>query len=164
MCRTSKLHGNLYPQLVQILRAAVRRRAPFQVPKASRCAYERRRLVCRFSNAGYDNAIHGLMRPAFEKRQGTKSREVREKRCRGRYGDLMSAPASMAGATPARGDLRVCTQASLGAENWLSGDAQSASTGARRIDRRDWAERDRRWGAASGSELERRNAHWRSAS
>jgi hypothetical protein len=122
------------------------------------------RLVCRLSNAGYDNAIHGLMRPAFEKRQGTKSREVREKRCRGRYGDLMSAPASMAGATPARGDLRVCTQASLGAENWLSGDAQSASTGARRIDRRDWAERDRRWGAASGSELERRNAHWRSAS
>ncbi len=33
-------------------------------------------LLCRFSNAGYDNAIHGLMRPAFEKRQGTKSREV----------------------------------------------------------------------------------------
>jgi hypothetical protein len=44
-------------------------------------------LLCRFSNAGYDDAIHGLMRPAFEKRQGTKSREVREKRCRGRYGD-----------------------------------------------------------------------------
>jgi hypothetical protein len=88
------------------------------------------RLLCRFSNAGYDDAIPGLMRPAFEKRQGTKSREVREKRCSGRYGDLMSAPASMAGATPARGDLRVCTQASLGAGNWLSADAQSASTGA----------------------------------
>ena len=84
--------------------------------------------VCRFSNAGYEDAIHGLMWPAFEKRQGTKSREVREKRCRGRYGDLMLAPGSMAGATPARGDLRVCTQASLGAEHWLSGDAQSAAT------------------------------------
>ena len=36
-----------------------------------------------------DEAIHALMRPATEKRQGTKSREVGQRRCSGRYGDLM---------------------------------------------------------------------------
>jgi hypothetical protein len=35
-----------------------------------------------------DEAIHALRRPASEKRQGTKSREVGHRRCRGRYGDL----------------------------------------------------------------------------
>ncbi len=60
-------------------------------------------------------AIHALMRPATEKRQGTKSREVVELRCSGRYGGLMSAPASMAAATLARRDVCVCRQAGLGA-------------------------------------------------
>ena len=32
--------------------------------------------------------IDALGRPASEKRQGTKSREVGHRRCRGRYGDL----------------------------------------------------------------------------
>jgi len=36
-----------------------------------------------------DDAICALMRPATEKRQGTKSREVGQRRCSGRYGDLM---------------------------------------------------------------------------
>ena len=36
----------------------------------------------------HDDAIHALRRPASEKRQGTKSREVGHRRCRGRYGDL----------------------------------------------------------------------------
>src|SRR5258708_22634833 len=36
----------------------------------------------------HDEAIHALRRPASEKRQGTKSREVGHRRCRGRYGDL----------------------------------------------------------------------------
>jgi hypothetical protein len=36
-----------------------------------------------------DEAIHALMRPATEKRQGTKSREVGQRRCSGCYGDLM---------------------------------------------------------------------------
>jgi len=56
----------------------------------------------------HDEAIRALMRPATEKRQGTKSREVGQWRCGGRYGDLMSAPASMAGATLARRELGVC--------------------------------------------------------
>ncbi len=33
-------------------------------------------LLCRFSDAGNDEALHTLMRPASEKRQGTKSRRV----------------------------------------------------------------------------------------
>ena len=36
----------------------------------------------------HDEAIHALRRPASEKRQGTKSREVGHRWCRGRYGDL----------------------------------------------------------------------------
>jgi hypothetical protein len=32
--------------------------------------------MCRFSDAGNDGAIGALMRPASEKRQGTKSRTV----------------------------------------------------------------------------------------
>ena len=34
------------------------------------------RFLCRFSDAGNDEAIDALMRPAAEKRQGTKSRKV----------------------------------------------------------------------------------------
>ena len=39
-----------------------------------------------FERRGYETSA--LMRPAFEKRQGTKSRAVGHRRCRGRYGDL----------------------------------------------------------------------------
>lgn len=35
-------------------------------------------------SARHDEAIHALRRPASEKRQGTKSREVGHRRCRGR--------------------------------------------------------------------------------
>ena len=49
--------------------------------------------------------IGAPLRPATEKRQGTKSREVGHWRRNGRYGDLMSAPLSMVGATRARGDV-----------------------------------------------------------
>ena len=48
-------------------------------------------LLCRFSDAGDDEARHTLGRAASEKRQGTKSREVRHDRCRGLYGDLAAA-------------------------------------------------------------------------
>jgi hypothetical protein len=41
-----------------------------------------------FSDAGYVDASHALVRPASEKRQGTKSRLVRHRRCGGLYGDL----------------------------------------------------------------------------
>jgi hypothetical protein len=40
-----------------------------------------------FRTPGWD-AIHALRRPASEKRQGRKSREVAHWRCRGCYGDL----------------------------------------------------------------------------
>jgi hypothetical protein len=44
--------------------------------------------MCRFSDAGNDEARYKLGRPASEKRQDTKSREVGHRRCRGLYGDL----------------------------------------------------------------------------
>lgn len=46
--------------------------------------------------------IHALMRPAIEKRRGTKSGEVGQRRCSEHYGDLMFALAAVAGATLAR--------------------------------------------------------------
>jgi len=45
-------------------------------------------LLCRFSDAGNGATIDGLDRPASEKRQGRKSRDVRQRQCSGRYGDL----------------------------------------------------------------------------
>jgi hypothetical protein len=45
-----------------------------------------------FSDAGNDVTFHALMRPASEKRQGTKSREVGQRWCSERYGDYMLAP------------------------------------------------------------------------
>src|SRR5258708_38248048 len=42
--------------------------------------------VCRFSAAGNDEPLHALWRPAAEKRQGTKSRAMVQRRCRRRYG------------------------------------------------------------------------------
>ena len=40
----------------------------------------------------HDEPFHALWRPASKKRQGTKSREVGHRRCRGRYGDLAAVP------------------------------------------------------------------------
>ena len=40
------------------------------------------------SDAGIDKVSHTPVRPASEKRQGTKSREVGHRRCRELYGDL----------------------------------------------------------------------------
>ena len=45
-------------------------------------------FLCRFSAAGNDEPLHALWRPAAEKRQGTKSRAMVQRRCRRRYGDL----------------------------------------------------------------------------
>ena len=49
-------------------------------------------LCVGFSDAGNDVTLHALMRPASEKRQGTKSREVGQRWCSERYGDYMLAP------------------------------------------------------------------------
>jgi hypothetical protein len=48
-------------------------------------------LPVQVSDAGHDETLHALMRPASEKRQGTKSREWGTRRRCGRYGDLTSA-------------------------------------------------------------------------
>ncbi len=61
-----------------------------------------------------DEAIPALMRPAAEKRQGTKSREVGTGLGSERYGDLMLAPTSMVKPTLAGCDLHVCMQARSG--------------------------------------------------
>jgi hypothetical protein len=50
-----------------------------------------RRLLCRFSDAGDDEASQQARMPASEKRQGTKSRGSGHRRCRGLYGDLATA-------------------------------------------------------------------------
>src|SRR3954447_12441386 len=46
------------------------------------------RAVAIGSAAGNDEPLHALWRPAAEKRQGTKSRAMVQRRCRRRYGDL----------------------------------------------------------------------------
>src|SRR6266478_7370397 len=58
-----------------------------------------------------------MRRPAAEKRQGTKSREVWQRWCNGRYGDLMAAPISMLDVTPTGRGRGICTQARLEAWN-----------------------------------------------
>jgi hypothetical protein len=53
-------------------------------------------------------SIHALRRPAAEKRQGTKSREVEHRQCSGRYGDLVLAPSAGMDVMPAECSRRVC--------------------------------------------------------
>ena len=53
-------------------------------------------------------SIHALRRPAAEKRQGTKSREVEHRRGSGRYGDLMLAPSSGVDLMSAECGRRIC--------------------------------------------------------
>jgi len=48
-------------------------------------------LLCRFSDAGDDDRLRTLKRPAFEKRQGRKSRSVVRRRFGWLYGDLAGA-------------------------------------------------------------------------
>ena len=48
-------------------------------------------LVCRFSDAGDDDRLCTLKRPAFRKRQGRKSRSVVRRRFGWLYGDLAGA-------------------------------------------------------------------------
>ena len=49
------------------------------------------RICVGFSDAGNDVTLHALMRPASEKRQGTKSRSVVHRRRGGRYRELTDA-------------------------------------------------------------------------
>jgi len=72
-------------------------------------------VVCRFLDAGNNEALGTLSCQASKKRQGTKSREVGPRQGSG-YGDLMSAPTLMVGATLPGSD-RMCGQARWGACN-----------------------------------------------
>jgi len=64
-------------------------------------------------DAGNDETVLALRRPASKKRQGTKSREVGERLSSERYGDLILAPAVMVGTMLAQGDLDGYAQRSL---------------------------------------------------
>ena len=55
---------------------------------AQRAIAQRFSAIVQVFGCRHDDAIHALRRPASEKRQGTKSREVGHRRCRGRYGEL----------------------------------------------------------------------------
>jgi hypothetical protein len=54
--------------------------------------------VCRFLDAGNDEWLLALGRPASKKRQGTKSREVGHRLSSEHYGDLILTQAVMVGA------------------------------------------------------------------
>ena len=61
--------------------------------KKARCIFcnAKCRLLCYVLGRRNDVTLHALMRPAFEKRQGTKSRSVVHRRCGGRYRELTDA-------------------------------------------------------------------------
>jgi hypothetical protein len=67
------------------------------------------RQLCRFLDAGNNEAVGTLSCQASKKRQGTKSREVGHRLGSERYGDLMSVPSLMVGATLAGSDRDVWT-------------------------------------------------------
>ena len=65
--------------------------------------------MCRFLDAGNNETLGALSEHASKKRQGTKSREVGPRLGSERYGDLMSTPRLMAGATLPGSDRDVWT-------------------------------------------------------
>ena len=80
-------------------------------------ACRRNPLMCRFLDAGNDEMLLALRRPASKKRQGTKSREVRHRLSNERYGDLVLTPSVMVGTMLAQCDLDGCTQGRLEERN-----------------------------------------------
>ena len=75
--------------------------------------------VCRFLDAGNNEALGTLSCQASKKRQGTKSREVGPRLGSERYGDLISAPTLMMGATLPGSDRDVWT-GEVGSLQWAS--------------------------------------------
>ena len=88
-----------------------------------------RRLLCRFLDAGNNETLRPLRRPASKKRRGTKSREGWRRLGGERYGDLILAPAMMAGAKLGPGDVDVSVRAGLEACNGRFGDGVSRING-----------------------------------
>jgi hypothetical protein len=79
-------------------------------------------LLCRFLDAGMKRlwAGYGSRRPKSAK---ARSREkCGTQQGSERYEDCMSAPLSMVGATPARGDVHVCMQGNRGECSGYLGD------------------------------------------
>ena len=113
--------------------------------------------VCNLTSAGVQvfgrrqsGPHHALWRPAPEKRQGTKSREIEHQSCSKRYGDLILAPASTG---PRRcPDARWICAGTGGRENALGMSIRlgRTSTAARGIDRHGWVVSDRRRHGTSG--------------
>ena len=81
--------------------------------------FVRCRQLCRFLDAGNNEGLGTLSCQASKKRQGTKSREVGHRLGSERYGDLMSAPRLMAGATLLGSDGDVWT-GEVGSLQWAS--------------------------------------------
>jgi hypothetical protein len=79
-------------------------------------------LLCRFLDAGKNQALGTLSCQASKKRQGTKSREVGPRLGSERYGDLMSATTLMVGATLLGSDRDVWT-GEVGRLQWPSRQA-----------------------------------------
>jgi hypothetical protein len=81
--------------------------------------------MCRFLDAGNNEALGTLSCQASKKRQVTKSREVGHRLGSERYGDLMSAPSLMVGATLPGSDRDVWT-GEVGSPQWASRQALEA--------------------------------------
>ena len=73
--------------------------------------------MCRFLDAGNNEALGTLSCQASKKRQGTKSQEVGPRLGSERYGDLMSALTWMVGATLPGSDRDVWT-VEVGSLRW----------------------------------------------
>ena len=86
--------------------------------------------MCWFLDAGNDETLHTLNRPASKKRQGTKSREVGHRGCSECYEDLMPARTLMIDVALAEFGLRVCTYGNSGKCNRRLGE-RSERTDAR---------------------------------
>src|SRR5580700_5836281 len=90
------------------------RSPPTYDPHSTRCTAgchtDAMSVIVQVFGRRHEEAIHALRRPASEKRQCTKSREVGHWLGSERYGDLMLAPISMMSGTPARQHLDVCTR------------------------------------------------------
>src|SRR3984893_16355544 len=81
--------------------------------------------VCRFLDAGNNEALGTLSCQASKKRQGTKSREVGQRLGSERYGELMAAQRLMVGATLPGRDRDVWTGEARSVQ-WASRQALGA--------------------------------------
>src|SRR5205823_661102 len=110
--------------------------------------------MCRFLDAGNNEALGSLSCQASKKRQGTKSREVGHRLGSERYGGFDVSAELDGGRDTARKRPGCVDRRGEEPAMGISASARSASAGARSIDRRDRVERDHCRRRASASERE----------